>query len=69
MAYTATLGSIPNPPQPSGAAGDQVFFQNGQTVTANYTVPANTNAGSFGPVTISSSATVTIPSSSSWTVI
>lgn len=69
MSYTGVLGSIPNPPQPAGGGGDQIFFQNGQTVTTNYSVPANTNAGSFGPVTISSSATVTIPSSSSWTVV
>lgn len=69
MSYSGVLGSIPNPPQPTGAGGDQVFFQNGQTVNSNYTVPANTNAGSFGPVTISTSASVTIPSSSSWTVV
>lgn len=69
MSYTGVLGSIPNPPQPSGGGGDQIFFQNGQTVTTNYSIPANTNAGTFGPVTINSSVTITIPASSSWTVV
>jgi hypothetical protein len=53
----------------TGGGTDQVFFQNGQTVNSSYSIPASTNAGTFGPVTISSSATVTIPSSSSWTVV
>ena len=69
MSGTGYLTQIPNPTQPTGAAGDQVFFQNGQTVTASYSIPASTNAGSFGPVTISGSATVTIPSNSTWTVV
>lgn len=69
MSYTGYLGPIPNPTQPTGGGGDQVFFQNGQTVTASYSIPASTNAGTFGPVTISASATVTIPSSSTWTVV
>ena len=69
MSYTGILGSIPNPPQPTGGGGDQMFFQNGQTVTASYNIPASTNAGTFGPVTIASTATVTIPASSTWTVV
>ena len=69
MSGTGILGVIPNPPQPSGGGGDQVFFQNGQTVTTSYSIPANTNAGTFGPITISGSATVTIPSTSTWTVV
>lgn len=69
MAYSATLGSIPNPPQPIGPAGNRIFFQNEKTLTANYTVPENTNAGSFGPITLGSGVTVTIPASSTWTVV
>jgi hypothetical protein len=56
----------------SGATGggtDAIFFNNGQTVNTSYSIPASTNAGTFGPVTIGASATVTIPSSSTWTVI
>ena len=46
-----------------------IFFLNEQTVTANYTVPDNTNAGTFGPVTVDSGVTVTIPSGSTWTIV
>jgi hypothetical protein len=53
----------------TGGGTDQIFWNNGQTVTTSYSIPANTNAGTFGPVSISSSATVTIPSSSTWTVV
>jgi hypothetical protein len=44
------------------------IFVNSATVTVSYTVPAGSNAGSFGPVTIASGITVTVPSGSVWTV-
>lgn len=53
----------------TGGGTDQIFWNNGQTVNTSYSIPASTNAGTFGPVTISSSATVTIPSTSVWTVV
>lgn len=53
----------------TGGGTDQIFWNNGQTVTTSYSIPASTNAGTFGPVTIAATATVTIPSSSSWTVV
>ena len=53
----------------TGGGTDQIFWNNGQTVNTSYSVPSTTNAGSFGPIVISSSATITIPSSSSWTVV
>lgn len=53
----------------AGGGSDAIFWNNGQTVNTSYSIPANTNAGTFGPITISSSATVTIPSSSTWTVV
>lgn len=53
----------------SGAGGDQIFFQNDLTVTASYTIPTNKNAGTFGPVTINSGVTVTVPSGSVWSVV
>ena len=53
----------------SGAGGDQIFFQNDKTVTASYTVPTGKNAGTFGPVTINSGVTVTVPSGSVWSVV
>lgn len=53
----------------TGGSSDKIFWNNGQTITANYTVPASTNAGTFGPVTINSSITVEISSGSNWIVI
>ena len=53
----------------SGTGGDQIFFENDLTVTGSYTIPTGKNAGTFGPVTINSSVTVTVPSGSVWTVV
>jgi hypothetical protein len=53
----------------SGGGTDNIFFLNGITVTTNYTLPTNYNAGTFGPVTVNSGVTVTIPSGSVWTVV
>jgi len=53
----------------AGGGSDAIFWNNGQTVNTSYSTPANTNAGTFGPITIGSTATVTIPSSSTWTVV
>lgn len=53
----------------SGAGGDQIFFQNDLTVTTSYTLPPGKNAGTFGPVTINSSVTVTVPSGQVWSIV
>ena len=53
----------------TGGGSDAIFWNNGQTVNNSYSIPASTNAGTFGPVSIASGAVVSIPSSSSWTVI
>ena len=53
----------------SGGGSDNIFFLNGITVTTNYTLPTNYNAGTFGPVTVNSGITVTIPTGSVWTVV
>ena len=45
----------------SGGGTDAVFYENGQTVTTNYTLTANTNAMSTGPLTINSGVAVTVP--------
>ena len=51
----------------SGA--NAVFWENQQTVTHDYSISANRNAGSFGPITINSGITVTVPSTSNWTIV
>ncbi len=59
-------------PSAAGAVGggsDTVFWENGQTVTTNYTITNNKNAGTFGPVTINSGVTVTVGAGETWTVV
>lgn len=53
----------------TGGGSDTVFFENGQTVTTNYTLSSGKNAVSAGPVTINSGVTVTVPSGASWVVV
>lgn len=53
----------------TGGGSDQVFYLNGQTVTTSYTIPANQNAMSAGPITIDAGATVTVPAGTTWTVV
>lgn len=53
----------------TGGGSDDVFYENGQTVTTNYTLSTNKNAVTAGPVTVNSGVTVTIPSGSSWVVV
>jgi len=53
----------------SGGGSDKVFWENGQTVTTNYTITNNMNAGSFGPITINSGVTVTVGSGEYWTIV
>lgn len=36
----------------TGGSGNQVFFENDQTVTASYTIPSNKNANTTGPMII-----------------
>jgi len=58
----------------AGASGgnsgaNAIFWENEQTVTHDYTIGNNKNAGSFGPITINSGVTVTVGAGESWTVI
>jgi hypothetical protein len=53
----------------TGAGGDQVFVENGVTVTASYTLSTNKNAESVGPITINATKTVTVPSGQRWVIL
>jgi hypothetical protein len=53
----------------TGGGGDEVFVENGVTVTTNYTLSTNKNAESVGPITIDSGATVTIPADQRWLIL
>ena len=52
----------------TGGGTDKMFYLNGQTVTVDYSIPAGQNAGTFGPISVASGITVTVPSGSTWTV-
>jgi hypothetical protein len=51
------------------AAKDGIFYENDQNVTADYTITTNKNAMSAGPIEIDSGVTVTVPATSTWTVV
>lgn len=53
----------------TGGGSDTVFFENGQTVTTNYTLTTGKNAVTAGPITINNGVTVTVPSGQSWVIV
>jgi len=53
----------------TGGGTDKIFYENGQTVTTNYTITNNTNAMSAGPVTINNGIAVTIGTGENWTIV
>lgn len=53
----------------TGGGADQVFVENGQIVTTNYTLSTGFNAMSVGPITVNSGITVTVPSGARWVVL
>jgi hypothetical protein len=52
-----------------GGGTDQIFYENGQDVTEDYTISSGSNAMTAGPVAIGSAVTVTVPAGSVWTVV
>ncbi len=53
----------------TGGGSDKIFWENGQTVTTDYTITNTMNAGTWGPVTINSGVTVTIGDGEYWTIM
>ena len=53
----------------TGGGSDKCFWENSTTITTSYTITNNMNAGTFGPVTVNSGATVTVGSGETWAVI
>jgi hypothetical protein len=53
----------------TGGGGDEVFVENGVTVTTNYTLTTGKNAESVGPITINATKTVTVPSGQRWVIL
>ena len=52
-----------------GGGTDKIFWENGQTVTTNYTITNSYNAMSAGPITINSGVSVTIGTGEFWTIV
>ena len=74
--FLKTQGSGANPTwaevpagAPTGAGSEKVFFENENSVDANYTITTNFNAVSAGPVTVASGVTVTIPAGQAWVIV
>ena len=53
----------------TGGGSDQIFYENGQTITSDYTITNGKNAGSFGPITINSGVTVTVGAGETYTIV
>lgn len=53
----------------TGGRGNPIFYENDQTVTADYTIPSTKNAMSAGPITIDTGITVTISTGANWVIV
>lgn len=53
----------------TGGGSDQIFYENGQNITTNYTITNGKNAMSAGPITINSGVTVTVGSGETYTIV
>jgi len=53
----------------TGGSTDHIFYLNDQTISNDYTIPASSNAGTFGPVTIAATKTVTVSSGATWSIV
>ena len=47
----------------------EVFYENAQTVTSNYTITASKNAMTAGDISVNSGVTVTVPTGARWVII
>ena len=53
----------------TGGGNDQIFYENGQNVTTDYTISGTKNAMSAGPITIDGGATVTVDTGANWVIV
>ena len=72
--FLKTQGSGADPvwssiPVPTGGGSDSIFYQNGQTVTTDYTVTASNNAMSAGPVSVNTGVNITLTGTSEWVIV
>lgn len=67
--FSTPMSELPGAQAATGGGADHVFYENEQTVNANYTITTNRNAVTAGTVTIASGGTVTVPTGSNWVVV
>ena len=65
--YSTAWGSIGG--GATGGSGEQVFVENENQIDNDYTITTNFNAVTVGPITVAASATVTVPSGSTWVIV
>ena len=53
----------------TGGGSDEVFYENSQTVTTDYTITNGKNAMSAGPIEIQNGVTVTVGSGETLTIV
>ena len=53
----------------NGNGTNEIFWENDQVITGNYSITNGKNAGSFGPIEIQSGVTVTVGAGETWTVV
>lgn len=68
IGYTGSAGTGSS----GGAVGggtDKIFYENDISITADYTITANKNAMTAGPITIANGVTVTVLANTTWTIV
>jgi hypothetical protein len=53
----------------AAGAADDVFWENAQTVSSDYTLTASKNAMTAGDITVNSGVTVTVPAGARWVIV
>jgi len=53
----------------AAGAADDVFWENAQTISSDYTITASKNALTAGDITVNSGITVTVPVGASWVIV
>lgn len=53
----------------TGGGSDEIFIENGQSVTTNYSMASGRNAMSTGPISVAGGITVTVPTGSRWVIL
>ena len=69
--YGASAGTFLKQDGTWAAAGaaDDVFWENAQTISSDYTITASKNAMTAGDISVNSGVTVTVPTGARWVII